>query len=372
MARQILSGSFTLTASMDGSTFYSPVRRASSVSFLQFYYTDTKALSPSWEGNGPEFFAQVFNTQGTEEVASTGQPRLFWEGTEVTFADPTGDEGSKSGVSNGSWHAGDFKLSQKSVTIDGKTSTRWVFQVVKDIFGSGNSDDDSFYILTTVSDSSGNAIQVRSDPGTVRCVATTSGASGYAVTVDVSDITDANNPGSLVAHVYSAGGASEVTDASGQWYEETPGTTSDTEVTYGTDKTQDYTKGDSGRTLYVPDTKVDGAKTYYFKFAQGGKDYYGYGTIRDFTDPYRVAIYVDGISNPDHVSPGETAKVTARVEDNDGNAVDGYDVRLYARPAGDGSATGKYDGVTSLDISHDTLKNDFGGKLYGYATATKS
>lgn len=352
-----ISNSFTLVATLDGKTYYSQIVPVGDTNgFFQFLDKDTMKCSPTWDStSGPKFYQKISDTDGDDPVP-TAMPALYWNGTAVTFS---------SGKSTGTY-AGYFTCKQETVSDNYGNKTRWVFQIVKDLFGSGNVDSDSFYTVSQILDTSGNAIDVPSEPQKVECIQTT-GVTGTFVYVYGSDILKGQDSTVIKAVVATPTG--NVTSPSGTWKKVLEG--DDTELSDGTDGYGiKNTTADSQ--LTVPKDDVDGSALYSFTTTVSGKEYTGYCVVADLNDPYH-AEFTEKHSLTNFVygkiGKGDTVTFEGKVVDNDGNKETGYSVKFFTRKK-DGTLV--KDGVDTVEVSYSDVINTYQGELSGYVTASKS
>lgn len=345
----VVSNSITLTATFDGKTYYSQIVPVSgSVGFFQFIDKETNAPSPSWKDAGPKFYASIADTDGGSYVPS-GMPKLFWNGTEVTFG--------SDGISNGSWLPKCFKCAKE--TVDGVS--RWVFQIIDNIFGSGNVDSDIFYVVSTITDTSNNPIDVQSEPQKADCIQTVSGSTVH-VEVSGEFIKKGADSTVLTATVYNADGT--INNAVGTWYKVVEG--DDIKLVNGTNG---YAIKNNNQ-LTVPRDDVNGSALYRYEVTVGGKSYNGYNNVSDLNDPYHAEFIESHSKTPftyRKINKGDTVTYTGHVVDNDGNEPQGktYKVAFFTRKK---DGTQVVDGKESFSVSYDDVVNTYQGELSGYIT----
>lgn len=361
MANPVLSNTIVLTATFDGKTYYSQIVPLNGTKgFFQFIDKETGKPNPSWENAGPEFFQKISDTDGGDSVPE-GMPRLFWNGQEVTFN--TDSSSANYGKSTGTWMSGCFKCTKKAVpdsTPAGSTS-RWVFQIIKDIFGSGNVDSDEFYCISTIKDASGNPVPVQSEPQKVECIQTVSGST---VHVEVTgEFIKKGNPNTvLTATVYNADGS--VNNVSGKWYKVKEG--DDTQLVNGTNG---YAITDNHK-LTVPRDDVNGSALYRFEVVVSGKTYNGFCNVVDLNDPYHAEFIESHSKTPfvyGKINKGDTVTYTGHVVDNDGEEISGnnYTIAFFTRKK---DGTQVVDGKSSFSVSYDDVVNTYQGEMTGYVT----
>ena len=303
------SNRFSLTAVINGMTLRAQViRDTNSPAYFQFYDKDAQACRPDWSaaGGGPKFHAEVTDAKGTAYTPTN--LKLYWNGTEVAFGTPDG---------NG------YALNTSGV-LDAGTIKKWTsnnvtyFQIVDNIFSSGNDDNDQFYITGQVRLQGGTMQDFRTETENVTVIKTASGGTSYYVVVDVVDITTNGGTGSCTAHLYSSSDGQEV--ASGMtyaWHNVTGNTAK--QCVAG-----DGYSGMAGKTLTVPDDEVNGDELFRVKITYDGHDYIGYGQMHDWSDPWFIATEETSTAlghKFGHIAEGETVTITAFIVDKDGNTV---------------------------------------------------
>lgn len=305
-----ITNRFALTAVINGMTFRAQViRDTTSPAFFQFYDKDAAVCKPSWAESpyGPKFHVEVTDAKGTTYTPSS--LKLMWNGTEVAFgtADSNGIQLNTAGV------------------LDAGTVKKWTdngvtyFQIVKNIFSSGNDDNDQFYLTGQVRIQGGTMQAFRTETENVTVVTTASGGTSFYVHVEVTDITEAGGTGTCVAHLFSSATGQQVTQGlTFQWYNMT-GNTAAACATTGTDP---YSV--QGNTLTVPASKVNGDELFRVDITYQGAVYSGYGQMHDWSDPYFIALEETGSGtghNTGWVDENETVTVTAYIVDKNGTVV---------------------------------------------------
>lgn len=306
---KVFSNRFSLTAVINGMTLRAQIiRDTNKPAFFQFWDKDAQRCTPDWSaaGGGPKFHVEVTDASGTSYNPSS--LKLYWNGTEVTFGNPD---------------ANGYALNTDGV-LDAGTVKKWTannviyFQIVDNIFSSGNDDNDQFYVTGQVRLQGGTMQAFRTETENVTVVKTASGGTSYYVVVDVEDIRTNGGTGSCTAHLYSSSDGQEV--ASGltyQWWNVTGSTAAQCTAGNG------YS-GVTGKTLTVPDDEVNGDELFRVNISYQGKTYVGYGQMHDWSDPWYIATEETSTSlghNIGYVAEGETVTVTAYIVDKDGNTV---------------------------------------------------
>lgn len=306
---KIISNRFTLCAVINGMTMRAQViRDTNSPSFFQFYDKDSGECKPNWggTGGGPKFHVEVTAPNGT--VYSPVNLTLVWNGSTVSFgtADGNGIALNTAGV------------------LDAGTVKKWTednvtyFQIIKNVFSSGNDDNDQFYLTGKVRVQGGTLQDFRTETENVTVVKTASGGTSYYVHVEVTDIQTVDGTGTCVAHLFSSATGQEVsTGLSYQWYNMTGSTATACD-------TRDGYSGVTAKTLTVPEDEVHGDELFRVDITLNGNVYQGYGQMHDWSDPYFIALEESGSGtghNTGWVDEGETVTVTAYIVDKDGTVV---------------------------------------------------
>lgn len=306
---KIISNRFTLNAVINGMTLYAQIiRDTNSLSFFQFYDKDSGECKPNWAGTGggPKFHVEVTAPNGT--VFNPTNLALVWNGSSVSFG--TADGNGIAYNTDGVLDAGTVKKwTENNVTY---------FQIIKNVFSSGNDDNDQFYLTGKVRVQGGILQDFRTETENVTVVKTASGGTSYYVHVEVSDIQTAGGTGTCVAHLFSSATGQEVSgNLSYQWYNMTGNTAEACSANDG------YT-GATGKTLTVPEGKVHGDELFRVDITCQGSVYSGYGQMHDWSDPYLIALEESGTGtghNTGWVDENETVTVTAYIVDKNGTVV---------------------------------------------------
>lgn len=358
-----ISNRFALTAVINGMTFRAQVvRDINSPAFFQFYDKDAGTCKPNWADTpyGPKFHVEVTDAKGTTYTPSS--LKLMWNGTEVEFGTADGNS---------------IQLNTAGV-LDAGTVKKWTengvtyFQLVKNIFSSGNDDNDQFYLTGQVRIQGGTMQAFRTETENVTVIMTASGGTSYYVHVEVTDVTAAGGTGTCVAHLFSSSTGQEVSGGiTFQWYNMTGSTAAACTV-------QDGYSGVTTKTLTVPEAAVNGDELFRVDITKDGKIYSGYGQMHDWSDPYFIALEETGSGtghNYGWVDEGETVTVRAYIVDKEGTVVanSGLTPAFTILNASGSTMTAGTDYTAnttnhSVSFTYDQVVAA-GGSVNGYATA---
>ncbi|MBO4906223.1 MAG: hypothetical protein J5486_04190 [Bacteroidaceae bacterium] len=358
-----ISNRFALTAVINGMTLRAQViRDTTSAAFFQFYDKDAAACIPDWSNTpfGPNFHVEVTDAKGT--AYNPANLTLMWNGTAVAFGSADG---------NGVAYNTDGVLDSGTVKTWTENSVTY-FQLVKNIFSSGNDDNDQFYVTGSVRLQGGTMQSFRTETENVTIIKTASGGTSYYVHVEVTDIQTAGGTGTCTAHLFSSATGQEVTSGlTYQWFNMT-GTTA------AACTAQKGYSGMTGKTLTVPEGEVNGDELFRVDITLNGKVYSGYGQMHDWSDPYFIALEETSTS-PGHnygwVDEDETVTVTAYIVDKEGTVVtsSGLTPAFTILDSG-GNALTAGSGYTVNNTYHSVTFTyaqivSAGGCVTGYATA---
>lgn len=360
---KVISNRFALNAVINGMTFRAQViRDTNSRAFFQFWDKDANECRPNWGDatGGPKWHVEVTDAKG--HSYNPYNLCLMWNGTEIQFG--TADSNGIALNTGGLLEQGTVK----KWTDNGVT----YFQLVKNIFSSGNDDNDQFYLTGNVTIQGGNSQTFRTETENVTVVKTASGGTSYYVHVEVTDVKTAGGTGSCVAHLYSSATGQEVSSGlTYQWYNMTGDAAAACTIQKG------YA-GVTSKTLTVPADEVNGDELFRVDVALSGKTYQGFGQMHDWSDPYFIALE-ETSSGTGHnfgwVDEDETVTVTAYIVDKEGTAVANSGLTpAFTIVAADGTALTAGTDYTADNVNHSvTFTYDqvvaAGGSVTGYATA---
>lgn len=296
-----ITGSFKLTAVIDGTTYTAKIQRTnSSAPFFQFLNGST--ITPDWtkaNASHPSFDVVVTNATGAV-IPQTAQAQMYYEGVQVSFG--TDGKSTNSGLS------GTIK---RESTSDGKNTH---FEIIKNVADPAlNKDNDTFYCVATIT-VNGKSVTIQTSPQTIQIHQTTD-SNAYFLDVQGDDIANGEDSTVLTATLYNNGGSSINSGVEYQWYNMTGATA---------DKIQSAT----AQTYTVNKTEVNGYELFKCE-ANLSKDkntkYSAFAQVRDYNDPYYVVleeVHDSSWASSGYISEGETAKYNVRIVDTDGNHVD--------------------------------------------------
>lgn len=316
----------------------------------QEYKKGTNVCTPDWETSAskPAVFAHL-NRDDNGAVLIPTTVDLFYNGVQVAFgADGLSTTGSLAGV---------FKKSTKAVNIGGRDYPNMIiFEIVKNIVPVSNFDNDTI-LLKGTTEVAGQSLAFDAVSDTVEIVETVGSSTTLYLDGDT-DVTTDSPTATINAHVLVDGTSpSDLSAYTAKWYK----------VTGETVKAVSSGAWD----LTVRAADVDGITTIRCDLLQkaGSKVLSSaYINIMDYTDPYRVNLYVDGI-NGQHITEGETAIYTAKVEKDDGTE-DTTAQTTFTVTSNSGAQIDSLSGVKkSINVSFQDVINA-GGGLSGYVSAT--
>lgn len=356
---KIIRGSFSIDCAFNGKNYYGDIIIDSGSDFFQFYDKDADKCIPDWSnGGGPKFHFDVKDSTNANKIPQADSVKLMWNDKEITF-DSNGLSTAQGGATSGPMSAGCFKRTVEDGVV--------YFQVKKNLFSADNIDSDKFYMQGDIATSSGSTMTVRSDTRTAQCVnMSLGGGNTYYVVVDSTDIEDGKDTGTLTPKVYSSqSGGTDISQQSGitfAWYD-----AADTSKVITTN-----------RVLTVNKDSVNGVECYFVKVTIDGKDYYGYGTIKDKNDPFTIILYATGLASGGGsqmtINEGETLTLTAKMADSNGEELPDteqakYALRFYLRNSSTNKEIENGDKKyfdNPLTLTYDQI-NGMGGHISGSA-----
>lgn len=357
---KIVSNTFGLTAIINGKSFLVDLEMIEG-SLHQFYDKSTKTFNPNWlTGSQPSFKISVRDTEGTPyEVKET---KLYYQGTKIEF--------DSHGVSTTKLpEAGTFKYQE--VDKQGDTPAYRKFTIIKNLASDSNTDNDYIAIEGIVTFEGNNTQTLKTGNIPINIIQTASGGVSYFMSISAPPITTEGGSTKLVAHLFSSDTSGEVnitSRADGKWEKfdgsKTPGS-------------QWVTVSGTSSVLEVNDDDIDGCEMYRFsiKPEAGGAEstrVYAVTSVLDQTDNLFCELDCSGTAVPWKVNKGETAKITAKIVDKDGNEQTGTGlVATIKLVKADGSSNDNDVYTGSLSINYDSLVKTYGGSLTGYVSFEK-
>lgn len=352
---KIVSNTFGLTAIINGKSFLVDLVMLSG-SLHQFYDKSSKVFNPDWEKSSqPSFKMAVRDTEGNEYEVTDA--KLYYQGVLIEFSN---------GVSTTELPvAGTFKSEEVSASGDAKAYRK--FTIVKNLASDSNTDNDYISIEGTVMTEGNNMQTLKTGNIPINIIQTASGGVSYFMSISAPPITTEGGSTRLVAHLFSSdtSGEANITNRSdGQW-----------EKFKGSE--WEAITGKNIYTLDVSDDDVDGCEMYRFSITpeKGGAEstrVYAVTSVLDQTDNLFCELECTGTAVPWKVGKGETAKITAKIVDKDGNEQTGTGlVPTFKLVKADGSSDASDVYTNSLSMTYEKLTSAYGGSLTGYVSFEK-
>lgn len=344
-----INGSFQLFALMNGVN----VRARMGIingPLRQEYKKGTAICTPDWgtSASKPLVYAHL-NRDDNGSVLIPTIVDLYYNGVLVSFG--------AEGLSTTGALAGVFKKSTKTVNIGGRDYPNMiVFEIMKNIVPVSNYDNDTI-LLKGSTEVSGQSLDFDAISETVEIVETVGSSTTIYLDGDT-DITTESPTATLNAHVLVDGTTpSDLSAYIAKWYKVIGEVA--TLVTSGV------------WTLPVARADIDGTTTYRCDLLlKDGATVLGsdYINVTDYTDPYRVNLYVDGITG-EQIKEGETAVYTAKVEKDDGSE-DTTAQTIFTVTDNSGAKIDSLSGTKkSINVAFQDVINA-GGGISGYVSAT--
>lgn len=344
-----INGSFQLFALMNGVNIRARIGIINGP-LRQEYKKGTNICTPDWETSAskPLVYAHL-NRDDNGAVLIPTTVDLFYNGVQIAFG--------SDGLSTTGALAGVFKKSTKTVNIGGRDYPNMlVFEIVKNIVPVSNYDNDTI-LLKGTTEVGGQSLDFDAISETVEIVETVGSSTTLYLDGDT-DVTTDSPKATLNAHVLIDGTSpSDLSAYTAKWYK-VAGETA-TLVKSGV------------WALEVNASDIDGTVTYRCDLLQkDGSTVLGsaYINVNDYTDPYRVNLYVDGITG-EQIKEGETAIYTAKVEKDDGTE-DTTAQTTFTVTDNSGAKIDSLSGMKkNINVSFQDVINA-GGGLSGYVSAT--
>lgn len=344
-----INGSFQLFALMNGVNIRARMGIINGP-LRQEYKKGTNICSPDWETSAtkPLVYAQL-NRDDNGAVLIPTTLDLYYNGVLVAFG--------SDGLSTTGALAGVFRKSTKTINIGGRDyPSMTVFEIVKNIVPVSNYDNDTI-LLKGTTEVSGQSLAFDAISETVEIVETVGSSTTLYLDGDT-DVTTDSPTATLNAHVLIDGTSpSDLSAYVAKWYK-----------VVGEVATLAAT---GVWTLTVRAADIDGTTTYRCDLLQkDGSTVLGsaYINVTDYTDPYRVNLYVDGITG-EQIKEGETAVYTAKVEKDDGTE-DATAQTAFTVTDNSGSKIASLSGVKkTISVTFQDVMNA-GGGISGYVSAT--
>ena len=355
---KIVSNTFGLTAIINGKSFLVDLEMIEG-SLHQFYDKSTKTFNPNWlTGSQPSFKISVRDTEGTPyEVKET---KLYYQGNKIEFGD--------NGVSTSNIpEVGTFKY--QNVDKQGDMPGYRKYTIIKNLASDSNTDNDYIAIEGIVTFEGNNTQTVKTGNIPINIIQTASGGVTYYLKISAPSITEENGSTKLVAQLFSSDTSGTVAISTGKW-EKFDGSKD-------TDQQWVVISGQTGAILTVKDEDIDGCEMYRFStIPNGGTDetkrVYAVTSVLDQTDNLFCELDCSGTAVPWKVNKGETAKITAKIVDKDGNEQTGTGlVATIKLVKADGSSNDSDVYSGTLSMTYDKLVSTYGGSLTGYVSFEK-
>lgn len=344
-----INGSFQLFALMNGVNIRARMGIINGP-LRQEYKKGTNICTPDWETSAskPLVYAHL-NRDDNGAVLIPTTVDLFYNGVQVAFGgDGLSTTGALSGV---------FKKSTRTVNIGGRDYPNMlVFEIVKNIVPVSNYDNDTI-LLKGTTEVGGQSLAFDAISETVEIVETVGSSTTLYLDGDT-DVTTDSPKATLNAHVLIDGTSpSDLSAYTAKWYK-VAGETA-TLVKSGV------------WTLEVNASDIDGTATYRCDLLKKDDSTVlgsAFINVNDYTDPYRVNLYVDGITG-EQIKEGETAIYTAKVEKDDGTE-DTTAQTTFTLTDNSGAKIDSLSGVKkNINVSFQDVINA-GGGISGYVSAT--
>lgn len=344
-----INGSFQLFALMNGVNIRARMGIINGP-LRQEYKKGTNICSPDWETSAskPLVYAHL-NRDDNGVVLIPTTVDLFYNGVQVVF--------DANGLSTTGALAGVFKKSTKTVNIGGRDYPNMiVFEIVKNIVPVSNYDNDTL-LLKGTTEVGGQSLAFDAISETVEIVETVGSSTTLYLDGDT-DVTTDSPTATINAHVLIDGTSpSDLSAYTPKWYKVAGDVA--TLVTSGI------------WALVVKAADIDGTVTYRCDLLKKDDSTVlgsAYMNVTDYTDPYRVNLYVDGIVG-EQIKEGETAIYTAKVEKDDGTE-DTTAQTTFTITDNSGAKIDSLSGVKkNINVSFQDVINA-GGGISGYVSAT--
>ena len=352
---KIVSNTFGLTAIINGKSFLVDLQMISG-SLHQFYDKSSKVFNPDWtKGSQPSFKMTVRDTEGTEYEVKEAE--LYYQGTKISFG--------SNGISTTDLPVvGAFK--REEIAKAGTTPAYRKFTIVKNLASDSNTDNDYISIEGIVTTEGNNTQTLKTGNIPINIIQTASGGVSYYLTISAPPITTEGGKTTLVAKLFSSDTSGEVslTGLTGKW-EKLNGTA------------WEVISGQTSYKLEVTDDSIDGVEMYRYSVIpiSGGAEssrIYAVTSVLDQTDNLFCELECSGTAVPWKVNKGETAKITAKIVDKDGNEQTGTGlVATIKLVKADGSSNDSDVYSGTLSMTYDKLVSTYGGSLTGYVSFEK-
>ena len=351
-----VSNTFSLTAVINGKSFLVDVEMVSG-SLHQFYDKSTQTFNPDWtKGNRPSFKMVVRDTEGKPYEVNDAQ--LYYQGSKITFSN---------GSSTNIIEAGTFTYVDKPEDKATNTPAYRQFTIAKNLASDTNTDNDYIALEGVVVTEGNNTQTLKTGNIPISIMQTANGGVSYYLTISAPPITTEGGKTTLVAKLFSSDTSGEVslTGLTGKW-EKLNGTA------------WEVISGQTSYKLEVTDDSIDGVEMYRYSVIpiSGGAEssrIYAVTSVMDQTDNLFCELECTGTTVPWKVQKGETAKITAKVVDKNGNEQTETGLTPTIRLVkADGNEPSSQPTGASVSISYNDLISVYGSSLTGYVSFEKN
>lgn len=316
---------------------------------LQEYRKGTNICSPDWENSAekPIIYAHLFETVKMIFKAPTLLD-LKYNGVKIEF--------DSSGLSTGAM-AGVFKKSVRSLNLDGRDYPNMItFEIQKNLV-TYSGDDNDRVTLEGAFETSGSRIDFSGLNRSVEIVEMV--GQSYRLNLSGQKNITNNNPKAVIKGDVTVDGVTpaDMTAYVLKWYDAT-----------GDKKTLINT---GSLSIEIAASQVDATKTIFCELLKKSTSELlasCYANIDDYTDPYYLYLYVDGVKG-ESIESNQTAVYTAKVEKSDGTVVAGAVTHFITRDI-------KGNTIPSMTGTRSTVSATYeevaaaGGGIFLYASAT--
>lgn len=319
MATRIVTGSFTITAAINGSSLYvQPV--VVNGPLLQYYDTGNGTVTPDWSPTAitdatkrPTVYPRIVNGTDGDNLLIPNTVTYFYNDVTLTF--------DSNGKCTTTGYTTTFELVDLSVAT-GKTLK--ALRIMTNLASASNSDNDKISISGSVEVGGSSAqfdkvdapvtIQAKSGSASAVVISVANGVfsvkEGQDVTLEAVPLVNGIEPADLTGYTYS-------------WQKQA--------VTSGDDDGWDDTVLGTAKTLTVTSAMVDGDTLFRCVVKKDGAAFgIGVTSVRDLSDP--LVVRFDGFVST--LQPGQSETITPKLVkqfDNTNVVKDSIDAVWYVR-----------------------------------------
>lgn len=346
--QKILGGTAQLFAVNNGVTLSGSVGVINGP-LRQEYRKGTSLCMPDWENsaNKPVIYAKMARTDKGTFLTPT-ELALYYNDVLITF--------DASGLSTGAM-AGIFKKAVRSVNLDGRDYPNMItFEVMKNLVPVSSFDNDMITLKGAV-EIAGKRLEFNALNRTVEIIETVGQSTVLYLDGDT-DLTTADPKAKVDSHVLVDGTPpADMTAYLHKWFD-----------VKGEQKTLLNT---GALSLEILAPQVYGTMTVLcelYKKATSELLASAYINVNDYTDPYRVYLYLEGVKG-ESIEEGQTAVYTAKVEKSDGTLMSGAVTSFTTRDA-QGVVIESMSGTKSTVSATYAAVDAAGGSIFLYCSAT--